>query len=221
MNSRLNPTDRTKPTRLPNRVGYDLELIYEILDEGLYCNVAYVLEGRPFMLPTGYCRIGNMLYLHGSVGSHMIRSIQHGADLCISVTLVDGLVFARSAFHHSINYRSVVLFGQPFLVENEAEKMRVLEQLTEHFAVGRWNDVRQPSPSELKRTAVLGIRIDEASAKMRSGPPKDEEEDANWPGWSGVLPIQYAAGAPEEREDAVPGLTVPGYLLNYSRKKQY
>lgn len=216
---KLTPTDRTTPTRLPKRVAYDLELIYEILDEGLYCNVAYVQDGLPFMLPTGYCRIGATLYIHGSVGSHMIRSIEQGNDLCISVTLVDGIVLARSAFHHSINYRSVIMFGKPFLVENEVEKMNVLAQFTNHFADGRWDDVRHPDASELRRTAVLGIRIEETSAKMRSGPPKDEEEDANWPCWSGVLPLQYTAGSPEEREDAVPGMVLPDYLKNYSRKK--
>lgn len=217
--TRLTPTDRTTPTRLPKRVAYDLELIYEILDEGLYCNVAYVQDGLPFMLPTGYCRMEDTLYIHGSVGSHMIRSIEQGGDLCVSVTLVDGLVFARSAFHHSINYRSVIMFGKPLLVTDDEQKMAVLAQFTNHYAAGRWDDIRHPDVAELRRTAVLGLKIEEASAKMRSGPPKDEEEDANWPCWSGVLPLHFAAGLPEERPDALPGMILPDYLKSYSRKK--
>lgn len=170
-------TDRTTLKRLPNRGSYDRALIYSILDEGFICHMGFTVDNRPFVIPTGYARAGDKLYVHGSQASRMMRALQGGIDLCLTVTLLDGLVLARSAFHHSMNYRSVVVFGKASVVEDEAEKMEALRAFTEHIVPGRWDEVRWPNPSELKATTVLSLPLAEASAKIRTGPPLDDEED--------------------------------------------
>lgn len=215
--TRLLPTQRTTPTRLAKRVGFELETIYSILDEGLFCTVSYMFNGQAFQLPTGYCRIDDHLYFHGSVGSHMIRTIEKGAELCVGVTLIDGIVMAKSAFHHSVNYRSVILFGKAEQVEGEELKTEVLKQFTEHYIPGRWNELRPINASELRKTAVIGVSLSEASAKVRTGPPIDDEEDANWPCWTGVLPLRVVAGQPKAAEVLLPGVSLPEYLHDYDR----
>ncbi|MBX2915773.1 MAG: pyridoxamine 5'-phosphate oxidase family protein [Cyclobacteriaceae bacterium] len=207
-------TDKTKITRLPKRGVYDVETVYAILDEALVCTVAFTLEGQPFQIPTGFCRIGNKVYIHGSVGSFYMRELQQKKlPVCISATLLDGMVLARSAFHHSVNYRSVVIFSEPELISHEEELYTVLEVFTNKMCPGRWDDVRKPTEGEWKATMVLGFDIKEASAKVRVGPPKDDEEDYNLDVWAGVQPVKL------ERKALVPdpalkaGVPVPPYLL--------
>ena len=181
------PTERTQVHRLPKRGVYEREAVYRILDEGLVCHVGFVADGKPVVIPIGYGRHGDTLYLHGSPASRMFRALGKGADMCITVTLVDGLVLARSAFHHSMNYRSVVIFGKATLLEDPAAKREALHVVTEHLAPGRWQEVRQPSEKELQSTAVLAIPLQEVSAKVRTGPPIDDEADYTLPVWAGVL----------------------------------
>jgi nitroimidazol reductase NimA-like FMN-containing flavoprotein (pyridoxamine 5'-phosphate oxidase superfamily) len=187
---------RTQVKRLPKRGVYDRETINAILDAGLICHVGFAVEGQPYVIPTGYVRSGNQIYLHGSAGSRMLRALAGGADVCITVTHLDGLVLARSAFHHSVNYRSVVVLGKARLVTDAAEKVDALWAFTNHVASGRWEEVRQPNEQELKVTNVLAIPIEEASAKVRTGPPIDDEEDYALPVWAGVVPIQSIPGTP-------------------------
>src|SRR5687768_17447050 len=170
-------SERTKVKRLPARGQYDRETINAVLDEGFICHVGFVVDGQPYVIPTGYARVNDVLYIHGSSASRMLRNLSKGVDVCVTVTLIDGLVLARSAFHHSINYRSVVILGKATLVEDPKEKDKALEALTEHIVPGRWADVRWPTELELKATTVLRLPIEEASAKVRSGDPKDDEED--------------------------------------------
>jgi uncharacterized protein len=206
-------TDKTDITRLPKRGVYDTEAIYSILDEALFCNVAFVRDGEPFQIPTGFCRIGNKLYLHGSVGSTYMRYLQtNPVTVCISATLLDGLVLARSAFHHSVNYRSVVIFSKPQWVSNETELYQALEVFTNKMCPGRWNDVRKPTEGEWKATMVLSFEISEASAKVRTGPPKDDEEDYDLPVWAGVQPLimQRMPVIPDPVLKA--GVEIPSYL---------
>lgn len=210
-------TERTELTRLPKRGHHDTETIYPILDEGLVCHVSYNLNGQPFMIPTAYCRIDNTIYLHGSVGSHFFRELAKEIPVCIAVTHIDGLVMARSAFHHSVNYRSVILFGQTRLVTDETERWLALERITEHLVPGRWDDTRQPNASEMKKTMVLAIVIEEASAKVRTGNVGDDPEDANLPHWAGVLPINIHYGKPEQDPIQNPDIAVPGYVTDYKR----
>lgn len=205
-------TDRTKITRLPKRGDYDKATVYSILDEALVCTVAYVHEGQPFQIPTGFARIDNTVYIHGSVGAWYMRQIAEGAEVCVSATLIDGLVLARSAFHHSVNYRSVVFFAKGRRVTDDAELYRSLEVFTNKMCPGRWDDIRQPNASEWKGTMVIALEIEEASAKLRTGGPKDEEEDYDLNVWAGVLPLKIEKGAliPDElRKKDVP---VPPYL---------
>ncbi len=171
------PTQRTQVRRLPKRGTYDRETVYRILDEGLVCNVGFVADDKPVVIPTGYGRKGDTLYLHGSPASRMFRALGQGADLCVTVTLIDGLVLARSAFHHSINYRSVVIFGKATKLEDPAAKREALRVFTEHVVPGRWQEVRRPNEKELHATTVLAIPLEEVSAKVRTGPPIDDEED--------------------------------------------
>ena len=213
------PTERTTLKRLPKRGVYDREIVYGILDEGFVCHVGFAVDGQPFVIPTGYARVEDQLYIHGSQVSRMLRTLAGGIDVCVTVTLVDGLVLARSAFHHSINYRSVVIFGNATLVEDRAAKLAALFAFSEHVIRGRWDDVREPTEQELKATTVLSLSLAEASAKVRSGPPVDDEEDYALDVWAGVLPLKTFAGAPINdprlREDIEP----PAYTLNYSREK--
>jgi nitroimidazol reductase NimA-like FMN-containing flavoprotein (pyridoxamine 5'-phosphate oxidase superfamily) len=190
------PTARTRVARLPDRGHYDEATIHSILDAAWLCHVGFILDGQPFVTPTLYGREGNHVYFHGSAASRMLRHAAAGFPVCLEVTLVDGVVLARSAFHHSMNYRSVVVLGTAELVTDEAQKMRALEVITEHIIPGRWSDVRLPTAQEMKATSVLRLPITEASAKIRTGPPKDDEADYALPIWAGVVPLQTVAGEP-------------------------
>jgi len=202
------PTERTQVKRLPKRGVYDREQVHAILDEGFICHVGFVADGQPYVIPTGYARAGEVLYIHGSAASRMLRALGQGAPLCVNVTLVDGLVLARSAFHHSMNYRSVVVLGQARLVTDDEEKMEALGHFTNHIVAGRWDQVRLPTEQELKSTTVLALPLDEVSAKVRTGGPIDDEEDYSLPVWAGVLPMhpQFGQPVPDPRlhPDAAP-----------------
>ena len=187
------PTARTRVRRVPKRGAYDRETIDAILDEALVCHLAFVRDGQPFAMPTLHARLGDLVYVHGSSAARMARL--EGAPVCLTATLIDGLVLARSAFHHSVNYRSVALLGQ---LEPVEDKERALELFTDKLVPGRWAEVRPPTPKELKATSVLALRIDEASAKVRTGPPVDDEEDYALPVWAGVIPLELRAGEPVE-----------------------
>lgn len=212
-------TERTRVKRLPDRGAYDRETIYAILDAGFICHVGYVMDGQPYVIPTGYARIGDDLYIHGSSASRMLRNLAQGVDVCVTVTLVDGLVLARSAFHHSINYRSVVVLGKATLVDDAAEKDKALEAFTEHIIPGRWPEIRWPSELELKATSVLKLPIEEASAKVRTGDPKDDEEDYAMNIWAGVLPLSTVAREPIPDTRLKEGTPVPDHVSEYGRKR--
>lgn len=212
-------TQRTTVRRLPDRGKYDRDVIDAILDEGLMCHLGFVADGSPFVIPTLHGRCGDTLYVHGSPASHALRSLAAGGEACVTITLVDGLVLARSAFHHSINYRSVMLFGQGRLVTDPDEKMNALQTITEHVVRGRWAEAREPNAKELKSTTVLAFAIDEVSAKVRTGPPKDDEEDLTWPVWAGVLPLKTVVGEPVPDPALPPETPVPAYVSGYSRAK--
>jgi len=178
---KLPQTPRTTLKRLPQRGSYDREVIDQILDEGFICHVGFTMEGRPFVIPTGYARVGDSLVIHGSQASRMLRTVGEGIEVCVTVTLIDGLVLARSAFHHSMNYRSVVVFGLARAIEDPVAKVAALRALSEHMIPGRWDDVRGPNERELQQTTVLALPLTEASAKVRTGPPLDDEEDYELP----------------------------------------
>ncbi len=209
----LEQTDRTRIRRLPQRGHYDRQTIDAILDEALICHVGFVAEGRPVVIPTIHARVGDHLYFHGSPAAGMLRAMQEGADVCVTVTILDGLVLARSAFHSSMNYRSVVVFGRAEEVVDREEKLRVLTALVEHVCRGRSTDARGPNEKELKQTAVLGLPIEEASAKVRTGPPLDDAEDYAMPIWAGVLPLVLAPREPVPDNTAA----LPDYVARYSR----
>jgi nitroimidazol reductase NimA-like FMN-containing flavoprotein (pyridoxamine 5'-phosphate oxidase superfamily) len=210
-------TERTKLKRLPKRGHFDRETVYGILDEGFICHVGFAPQGQPFVIPTGYARVEDMLYVHGSQASRMLRTLSGGIDACVTVTIVDGLVLARSAFHHSMNYRSVVIFGRARIVEDREEKMAALVALSEHIVRGRWADVREPNEEEFIKTTVLELPLVEASAKIRTGPPLDDEEDYALPIWAGVIPLSLQAGEPINDPRLPDGIEVPEYALNYRR----
>ncbi|MBL7849886.1 MAG: pyridoxamine 5'-phosphate oxidase family protein [Cyclobacteriaceae bacterium] len=206
-------TERTTITRLPKRGSYDRETVYAILDEALYCTLSWSYEGQPYQVPTGFCRIGDQLYIHGSVGSHYMRLLaEKELPVCLGVTLIDGLVLARSAFHHSVNYRSVVMFSTPKRVTEPAELYNALEVFTNKMCPGRWDDVRRPTDNEWKATMVLAFHLTEASAKIRSGPPKDDEEDYALDVWAGVQPLSLVRGTLVPDPQLKAGVAVPGYL---------
>ena len=205
-------TERTRVKRLPDRGHYDAETIDTILDEAFICHVGFNAENGPVVIPTLFGRDGSDLIIHGSAASRMLRDLSKGVDVCVTVTLVDGLVLARSAFHHSMNYRSVVVFGKAELITEKEEKVRALEILSEHIIRHRWKDVRPPSDKELKGTTVLRLPIEEASAKIRVGPPKDDEEDYSLPIWAGIVPIQTTFGTPIADERNLAGIEPPEYL---------
>jgi len=217
MMSEFKPTERTQVKRLPARAAYDSETVFRILDEGFVCHVGFVADGQPFVIPTGYARVGEALYIHGSAASRMLHTLSEGVQVCVTVTLIDGLVLARSVFHHSMNYRSVVILGRATLVEGREEKLRALEAFTDHVVHGRWKDARQPTDAELKATWVLALPLAEVSAKIRSGPPKDDEEDYALPIWAGVVPLRLVAGAPIPDPRLKQDLPPPLYAQNYSR----
>lgn len=206
-------TPRTTITRLPKRGDYDRETIYSILDEALYCTLSYVRDGMPFQVPTGFCRIGDRLYIHGSVGSGYMREIAGGKlPVCIGVTLMDGIVLARSAFHHSVNYRSVVLFSRGERVTDEKGLYEALEAFTEKMCPGRWAEVRKPNKKEWKATMAISFKIEEASAKIRTGPPKDDEGDYAMDVWAGVLPLRMVKEGLIADPELKPEVEVPEYL---------
>lgn len=210
-------TDRTKLKRLPKRGHFDRETVYGILDEGFICHVGFAPEGQPFVIPTGYARVDDKLYIHGSQASRMLKTLSGGLDACVTVTIIDGLVLARSAFHHSMNYRSVVIFGRAEIVEDREEKIEALVALSEHFIRGRWAEVREPTEQELKATTVLSLPLVEASAKIRSGPPLDDEEDYAMQVWAGVIPLKLEAGEPIRDPRLPEGIEVPEYARRYKR----
>jgi nitroimidazol reductase NimA-like FMN-containing flavoprotein (pyridoxamine 5'-phosphate oxidase superfamily) len=201
--------------RKPERAAYDRATVDRILDEGLICHVGFRRDGQTFVIPMIHVRIGDKVYLHGAPASRTLRALAEGADVCLTVTLIDGLVLARSAMHHSMNYRSVVLFGKASPVDDPAEKRAVLEALTEHLIPGRWADVRGPNDRELQRTQVVAVPIQEASAKIRTGPPVDDEADYDLPVWAGVVPLRLAAGSPIADPRLEPGRELPGYAACY------
>jgi nitroimidazol reductase NimA-like FMN-containing flavoprotein (pyridoxamine 5'-phosphate oxidase superfamily) len=210
-------TDRTKLKRLPKRGHFDRETVYSILDEGFICHVGFTVDGQPFVIPTGYARAGDKLYIHGSQASRMLRSLAGEIDACVTVTIVDGLVLARSAFHHSMNYRSVLILGRASLVDDPVEKYDALVTLSEHIVRGRWADVREPTEQEMVQTTVLKLPIEEASAKIRTGPPLDDEEDYALPIWAGVVPLKLVAGEPVKDPRLTADVPVPEYAAHYKR----
>ena len=210
-------TDRTKLKRLPKRGHFDRETVYGILDEGFICHVGFAPGGQPVVIPTGYARVDDKLYIHGSQASRMLKTLSGGVDACVTVTIIDGLVLARSAFHHSMNYRSVVVFGRATLIEDREEKIAALLALSEHIIRGRWNDVREPTEQELRATTVLSLPLVEASAKIRTGPPLDDEEDYALPVWAGVVPLKLEAGEPIPDPRLSAEISVPEYARNYRR----
>ena len=210
------PTSRTRVVREPQRAIYDREVVNQILDEAFLCHVGFTVDGQPFVIPTSYGRDGDVLYIHGSAASRMLRNLDKGVAVCITVTLLDGLVLARSVFNHSMNYRSVVILGTATLVDDAAEKLAALRALSEHIIHGRWDDSRQPNEKELKATSVLRLPITEFSAKVRVGPAVDDEEDYSFPTWAGVIPLDVTVGSAVRDERCEQDL--PAYLKNYSRK---
>jgi nitroimidazol reductase NimA-like FMN-containing flavoprotein (pyridoxamine 5'-phosphate oxidase superfamily) len=212
-------TTRNQVKRIPKRGHYDKETIYDIIDQALICHVSFVVEGQPFVIPTLHARQGDNLLLHGARTSRMIKHLQAGQAACINITLVDGLVLARSVFHHSINYRSVVLFGKGHLVADE-DKMEALELFTERIMPGRWDDARQPNPQEFKATSVVAIPMESASAKVRVGPPGDDEEDYELPIWAGVVPLRQQVGTPQADPLLRDGIPLPDYITSYVKGRE-
>ncbi|MGB7847702.1 MAG: pyridoxamine 5'-phosphate oxidase family protein [Candidatus Acidiferrum sp.] len=215
--SQFQPTERTQVKRLPKRGHYDRDTVYNILDTAFVCHVGFQVDAQPYAIPTNYGRAGDTLFLHGSAASRMLKTLSAGVPVCVTVTHVDGLVLARSAFHHSVNYRSVVILGTARLVEDRSEKMEALRIFTEHVMKGRWDDVRQPSEQELKATTVLALPLDEVSAKVRTGGPVDDEADYALSVWAGVLPLEMVAKEPVADAQRKNDPPLPGYLKNYSR----
>src|SRR6266849_5135990 len=213
------PTPRTRLVREAERGVYDRETAYRILDEGFLCHVGFVADGQPFVIPTSYGRKDDSLYVHGSAASRMLRNMKEGLPVCVTVTLLEGLVLARSIFNHSMNYRSVVVLGKALLVDDPEEKLAALRLLSEHIIPGRWADARQPNDRELKATSVLRLPIEEFSAKVRLGPPIHDEEDYSFPTWAGVIPLQMVPGTPENDPRLDPNTPVPAYASQYSRKR--
>jgi uncharacterized protein len=212
-------TKRTEFRRLPSRGSHDVDTINAILDAGFLAHVGFCVASQPYVIPTLYGRDGEKLYLHGSAASRMLGRLEAGIRGCITVTLVDGLVLARSAFHHSMNYRSVVAFGTAHKIDEPGKKTRALRIISEHLIAGRWNDVRSPSENELKATAVLEFSIEEASAKIRTGPPIDDEEDYSLPVWAGILPLSLEPQLPIPDSRLTDGIEVPEYVLRSRHDK--
>jgi uncharacterized protein len=212
-------TTRTRVVRESHRGVYDRATAYQILDEGFICHVGFVVDGQPFVIPTAYGRVGDQLYIHGSAASRMLRNLDKGIPVCVTVTLLEGLVLARSIFNHSMNYRSVVVLGTAVSVSDVKEKLGALMSISEHILPGRWSESRLPNERELKQTLVMCLPIEEFSSKVRQGPPIDDEEDYSFLTWAGVIPLQTAAGTPENDPRLDPKTPVPVYASKYSRKK--
>jgi nitroimidazol reductase NimA-like FMN-containing flavoprotein (pyridoxamine 5'-phosphate oxidase superfamily) len=210
-------SDRTRLVREANRAVYDREAIYKILDEGFVCHVGFAAEGQPFVIPTMFARIGDFIYFHGSAASRMLRGLSAGLPVCITVTLSDGLVLARSIFNHSMNYRSVVALGQATVIDDPAEKLRALQALAEKLIPGRWNDARQPNEKELKATSILKLPLTEVSAKVRTGDVEDDAEDYGLSVWAGVIPLRLVADPPLRDGRCDPAIPTPVYAANYKR----
>jgi uncharacterized protein len=218
MSSPLPKTSKTRVKRIPKRGAYDRETINAILDEGIICHVGFVADGQPYVIPTGFARVGESLYIHGSAASRMLRGLAGGVDVCVTVTILDGLVLARSAFHHSMNYRSVVILGKAELVANAAEKYNALEAFAEHVIPGRWAEVRPPTAKELNATSVLCLPITEASAKIRTGDPVDDDEDYSMSVWAGVIPIVLTAVEPVPDAKLAPSIKTPQHVRTYRQR---
>jgi nitroimidazol reductase NimA-like FMN-containing flavoprotein (pyridoxamine 5'-phosphate oxidase superfamily) len=219
MSQPYTPTPRTRLVREADRAVYDREAAYRILDEGFLCHVGFVADGQPFVIPTSYGRNGDSLYIHGSAASRMLRNLKDGVPVCVTVTLLEGLVLARSIFNHSMNYRSVVVLGKATLVDDPEEKLEALRLLSEHIIPGRWADARQPNERELKATSVLRLPIEEFSAKVRQGPVVDDEEDYSFPTWAGVVPLEMKWGPPLDDTRLSENIVAPAYARRYSRKR--
>jgi len=217
LSSVLSQTPRSRVKRLPARGRYDFDTVAAILDSGFLCHVGYVIDGKPYVTPTNYWREGDQVYWHGSSASRMLQTLEDGVDCCLTVSLVDGLVLARSAFHHSINYRSVMLFGRAQKVEDPAAKCKALENFVEHMYPGRWKDLRPVTEQELKATTVLHMPIEEGAAKIRTGQPVDDEADYGWPVWAGIVPVQQVARAPVPDPRLAAGVASPDYLSRPAR----
>ena len=218
MSESYTPTARTRVVREPQRAVYDRNEVYKILDEGFICHLGFSVDGQPYVIPTSYGRSGDVLYVHGSAASRMLRRLSEEIPVCMTVTLLDGLVLARSVFNHSMNYRSVVVLGTATLVEEPEEKLKALHAISEHIIPGRWAESRQPNEKELKATSVIRLPLQEFSAKVRTGPPIDDEEDYSFPVWAGVLPLATTTGPPVP--DKQVELAVPEYVQNYSRARK-
>src|ERR1700742_4875817 len=215
--STYTPTPRTKVRRLSKRAVYDKAQVHAILDEGFLCHVGFARDNQPFVIPTLYARSGETIYMHGSGASRMLKTLAQGVDVCVTVTLVDGYVLARSAFHHSMNYRSVTILGRARLVLDLEEKLQALQTITDHVVPQRWDEVRGPSELEMRQTVVLALALEEVSAKVRTGPPIDDEEDYSLPIWAGVLPLRLVPGEPVGDEQLRAGIALPGYVRDYKR----
>lgn len=219
MSEKISVTEKNKIKRIPKRGVYERDTINKILDEAFICHVGFAVENQPFVIPTSFARIDDNLVIHGSAASRMMRSLSKEIDVCVTVTLIDGLVLARSAFHHSMNYRSVVVFGKAKIIEDEKEKYDALKAFTEHIVPDRWSEIRPPTKNELKGTTVLLLPINEASAKIRTGNPVDDAEDYDLDVWAGVIPLNLTTAAPIDDDRLKSGIAVPQNVLNYSRKK--
>lgn len=212
------PTSRTTPSRLPDRVGYDRDTVHAVLDEALVCHVGFVVDGRPVVLPQLHARVDDVLYLHGSTGARGMRAASgEGLDVCVTVTLLDGLVLSRSAFNHSMNYRSVVALGRATVVDDATEKAAALDALVEAIVTGRSAATRPPTRKELAATTVLRLALEEVSVKVRTGGPNDDDEDLGLPHWAGVLPLTTVPGVPDPAADLAPGIAVPDHVRSWSR----
>jgi uncharacterized protein len=214
----FSPTERTRVVREPHRGSFDRETIYKILDEGFVCHVGFTVDGQPYVIPTMFARVGDAIYFHGSAASRMLRGLSGGLAVCVTVTLIDGLVLARSAFNHSMNYRSVVALGTATLVSEAEEKIAALRAFTEKILPGRWDDARQPNEKELKATSILRLALSEVSAKMRTGDVQDDEEDYALPVWAGVLPIRLAASEAIRDGRCDAKLAVPAAVANFDKR---
>jgi nitroimidazol reductase NimA-like FMN-containing flavoprotein (pyridoxamine 5'-phosphate oxidase superfamily) len=210
-------TGKNRIQRLPKRGHYDRETIYRILDEALICHVGFAVQGQPYVIPINFARVDDTILLHGAKASRLLKHIADGYPVCVEATIVDGLVLARSVFHHSVNYRSVVLFGAGRLITDEREKLMALQAITEHLIPGRWDEARLPNRKEMNATSVVSVHIDEASAKIRSGPPVDDEEDYALPVWAGMLPLEERALTPVGDERLREDVPLPAYIARYSR----
>lgn len=215
--SEYRETTRTRVKRLPKRGSFDKDVVHSILDEALYCHVGFNQNDQPFVIPTIHARIGDILYLHGSAASRMLRTLSEGVDACVTVTLLDGLVLARSAFHHSMNYRSVLILGKLEEVVDNDERLAALDAIVDHVIPGRLDEARPPNKQELKATTVVKIHISEASAKIRTGPPGDDDEDYDLPVWAGVIPLRLQPGLPEPDPLLKEGIKIPEYVSEFTR----